>query len=455
MVSSPWIVDSAPELRFTTPSAVDAVVGAAGGRVVHRLAGRVVAEEPRSGDAGDVAEAGPVACLGRRQQRLDAGVGAVGDLDAFGRRRQPPVLRPGRDEQVRGERGGVRQSRAEHGPVAGDLVRLSQPGRRQTAPRVPHRLGPRPREHGTERPGARVAGPHRGDALTELSHHVPSASVAGRRHIGGQSEQRLTGRVGAIDDEPRRHGHPVDVEPVAVANQHLTLDGVEGEVETITQERGELRVARGEGRVGLTERPDRPGQPVRVVAVGRIGKLDRLGARVERAVRLHPQHHVARIRPVDGLHEGQPPQQLVGRPPARLRAGRLPVPHVDHRRARDVIGVEGALSPRVSDRVVDAAPDPSIASVGLPIGVRPQHTDGGLLGQSVGGSDRPGLEERPRRRASRCGRGWSAGSGPFGRGWRSNRSVVPPARTTRSIRRWRQRRSGEVMTCGSSDLLFL
>ena len=92
MVSRPWMVDSAPELRFTLAVTLDAVVGAAGGGVIHRLAGRVVAEEPRRGDAGDMAEAGAVAGFGRRQQRLDTGMGAVGDLDALGRRGQPPVL---------------------------------------------------------------------------------------------------------------------------------------------------------------------------------------------------------------------------------------------------------------------------------------------------------------------------------------------------------------------------
>ena len=109
------MVDSAPELRFTTPSTFDAVVGAARGGVIHRLAGRVVAEEPRRGDAGDVTEAGTVGRLRpTRQQRLDTGMGAVGDLHAFGRRGQPPVLGPGRDEQVRREGGGVRQGGAAH-----------------------------------------------------------------------------------------------------------------------------------------------------------------------------------------------------------------------------------------------------------------------------------------------------------------------------------------------------
>ena len=178
MVSRPWIVDSAPELRFTVPSRGDAVVRAAGGGVVHRLAGRVVAEEPGCGDAGDLAEAGPVSGFGRRQQRLHAGVSTVGDLDAVGRRGEPPVLGPGRDEQMRGEGCGVRHGGAAHGAVPGDLGRTGHAGRRQTAPRVPVRLGQCPREHGAERPRARVAGSHRSDALTQLLKIIRRLGIA-------------------------------------------------------------------------------------------------------------------------------------------------------------------------------------------------------------------------------------------------------------------------------------
>jgi hypothetical protein len=72
----------------------------------------------------------------------------------------------------------------------------------------------------------------------------------------------------------------------------LTLDRAEREVETVAEEAGERRVAAEEGGVCLTERPDRPRQPVRRSAVGRVGEFDGFGARVQRAVGLHPQHHV-------------------------------------------------------------------------------------------------------------------------------------------------------------------
>ena len=102
-----------------------------------------------------------------------------------------------------------------------------QSGRCQTTPCVPHRLGTCPREHGAERPGARVAGLHGGHALTELLQNPLGAAVVGSRHVGGQSEQRFARRVGAIDDEPGRYGDAVDVEPLAVPNEDLTLDRVE------------------------------------------------------------------------------------------------------------------------------------------------------------------------------------------------------------------------------------
>jgi hypothetical protein len=112
----------------------------------------------------------------------------------------------------------------------------------------------------------------------------------------------------------------------------------------------EVRVGIGEGGVAFSEHPDGPGQPVRGAGVEGVGQLDGLGARVERPVRLYPQDHVAAVLPHDRLQAGDPTQQLVGPLATVVVAELLPVAHVDDRRTRHVVGVEGAPERRCPSR---------------------------------------------------------------------------------------------------------
>jgi hypothetical protein len=60
------------------------------------------------------------------------------------------------------------------------------------------------------------------------------------------------------------------------------------------------------------------------------------------------------------------------------------VAHVHDGGTGEVVGVEGALPVGVRRRVVRAAADALEASVGLPVGVGPQHAERGLLREPVG-----------------------------------------------------------------------
>ena len=165
MVSRPWIVDSAPELRLTTPSAGDPVEGDAGGRVVGRGAGRVGAEEPGGHDAGEVVGHVARAAAGG-DQRLHARVGAVGDLGGVGAGRQPAVVRA-----AGGQHPGVERERVEGRDLrASDRsprtsAGLGERGRHLRRPGVPVGARQRPRQHAAERPGAGVAAGELGDAV--------------------------------------------------------------------------------------------------------------------------------------------------------------------------------------------------------------------------------------------------------------------------------------------------
>ena len=129
-----------------------------------------------------------------------------------------------------------------------------------------------------------------------------------------QPEHRLGARIRAVDDQPERHAHAVGRPVLAVPRQHLAVDRGAGERHPLAEEGRERRVGAvgGEGRVALTERPERAGQPVARARVRRVGQLDDHGARVELAVGLHPEHHVARVRAVGGLEVGERAQELVG-----------------------------------------------------------------------------------------------------------------------------------------------
>jgi len=253
---------------------------------------------------------------------------------------------------------------------------------------VPVRKGQCPRSYGAERPRALAAVRQGRDALGELPQRPPGRGAAAGLDVGGQAQDRFSGGVRAVDDEPRRRAPAVDRLPGAVPVQDLSIEGGDGQVEPLPQEVRERRIGAPPGGVALAERPHHAGQPVRRAAVGRIGQLRRLGARVEGAVRLHPEDHVAGVRPGRRLQVGQAAQQRIRRGPAARGAGLPPVPQVHHRRARDVVGVEGTLAVGVVGRIVGPAADPPVRSVRIRLGIGPQHADAGRLGEPVGGVTR-------------------------------------------------------------------
>ena len=279
-------------------------------------------------------------------------------------------------------------------------------GRRQAAPPVPHRAGQRPGADRSHRPGPGVAAAHLRDALAELSQRGARGRRAARADVRREPEDRLGRGVRTVGDEPGGGLLAVDVEVLAVRVEDLPVHGPDGELEPVAQEARERRVGAAEGRVALAERPDRAGQPVGRVAVGRVGLLGGLGARVQGAVGLHPQHDVAGVRAGRGLQVGQAAQHLVRRLPARGRAGGPPVAQVDDRGPADVVGVERALAPRVGRRVVGAAADVLEGAVGVGLGVGPQHADRGFVREPVRRVVRPGPGESPGPTASRGGPGW-------------------------------------------------
>ena len=331
----------------------DAVEGDPGGRVVGRGTGRVGAEEPRRDDAGE-----PVPRAAGGDQRLHARVDAVGDLVRVEPGRQPAVVGPagGQHPRVEGER--VAGRRARQARVAEDVTGPGQRGRHLRGPGVPVRAGQRPRQHAAEGPGAGVAAGHLRDAVGEPGQHVPGLVGAAGALVGDQPEHRLGGGVGALGDQPGRGAPAVDLEVLPVPAQHLAVERGDGQVEPVLQEAGERGVGVPEGGVPLAERPDGAGQPVGRVAVGRVGQLLRLGARVQGAVGLHPEHDVAGVRAGRGLQVGETAEHLEGAGAARRGAGLPPVAQVHDGGAGHVVGVERALPVGVGGRVVGAAADP-------------------------------------------------------------------------------------------------
>jgi len=83
----PWMVDSASLLLFHRAVCLDTVPGDAGGRVVDRCAGSVLAEEPTGGDTGQLPDPGSAGCRSDSDKALHPGISAVGDLGGGTRRR--------------------------------------------------------------------------------------------------------------------------------------------------------------------------------------------------------------------------------------------------------------------------------------------------------------------------------------------------------------------------------
>ena len=175
----------------------------------------------------------------------------------------------------------------------------------------------RPRQHRAERPAAA--------RRRRPCSAMPSASFAQR--VAGRGRRRRPRRTPPGRARPRRSrrrrrrparracaGRRLSGR-CRSASSDLAVDGADREVEPVARGRPRTPVAgrrRLEGGVALAERPDGARQPVGRVAVGRVGQLHRIGARVQRAVGLHPEHDVAGVRAGRGLQVGQAAQQLVG-----------------------------------------------------------------------------------------------------------------------------------------------
>ena len=212
-------------------------------------------------------------------------------------------------------------------------------------------------QHTAEGPGTGVAAGEPGDAVAEPRQRVPGGAGAACADVGGETEDGLGGGVGALGDQPRGRTATVDLKERPVLGEHLPVDRRDREVHALAEEPRERGVGLLERRVALTERPGRAGEPVGRVAVGGVRELLRLGAGVQGAVGLQPQHHVAGVRAARGLQVGQAAQHLERRVAAVRRAGLPPVAEVDHGCAGHVVGVERALAPGVGGGVVRPAAD--------------------------------------------------------------------------------------------------
>ena len=357
--SSPWMVDSAPELRLISPDARDPVEGPAGRGVVHR--------PRRPGWRRRTTPPTMPASVARCGPPVAAGGGEQAPAAASRRRRRSARRRPGsgsrplsgppevssqgsnvnesRDRAV--ARGAGSPSDAEaRARAAGICAPQACQTERDSAQ---GRIAP-------ERPAAGVAAAQLRDALAEPGQRgagAPPSRPARRRTPTARGPPRpMASAPSAISQAGARLA--VDVEVLAVPVEHLPVDRVDrrarGGRAGTSRTRGR---SFSEGRVALAERPDRAGQPVGRVAVGGVGQLDRLGAAGSACRRAASTAPRCRRSGPSRLQVGE--RRAASRRPRRRlvrRAGGLPVPQVDDRGAADVVGVEGALAPGVGLGVV-------------------------------------------------------------------------------------------------------
>ncbi len=171
----------------------------------------------------------------------------------------------------------------------------------------------------------------------------------------------------------------------AIPDEDFPIERVESQLEASPQECREGRVGVPERLVALAERPDRAREPVGGVRVGRVGELLGIRARIQRPVRLHPEHEVAQPR-VGGerLHVGHASEQPVRRGAAVIVTELPPVAEVHDGGPGQVIGVEGALTVGVRVRVIGAATEPPIRPVCLWLGIGPEDPQAWLVREPVG-----------------------------------------------------------------------
>ena len=332
------MVDSAPELRLTVrsgliPSKVRPVAGSyiatPAGLLPKNQAPAIPARSANAGRPG----------RGRRpEQVLQGGVGPVGDLDPVAGRRQPAVLGPALGEQVGGEPArlphrdpdpvfppkgapGLAREPAIWSPQAchsqRDLAqgsrapygqsRTSPSGIRAT-PSASRRRSSRPRAD----PPARSRRPGRRPPRRRRRPRRRSARRAG-------AARRPSGRSRSAGRGPGGRGRQ-GTAPAAHAG---------------TRRRpGRRRGRRRSPRQG----PRRSGPASTKGRSRRVGLLGRGRARVQGAVRLHPQHHVAGLGPEESGGRSRPAaagrrgRGCAGRRTAASGAGTPPPPGSCRRR---------------------------------------------------------------------------------------------------------------------------
>ena len=243
-------MDSAPELWLTAPSSrrCRRRCGRWPGRTSARRRGWRRSTTPPTIPARPVAApAVPAGGVGRREQRLEPRVGAVGDLGRVAPGRQPAVVRSARGQQprVEGERVAAAPRRRGPGRRARSRRRPARPGHLR-APGVPERAGQGPRADRAERPGGR---------RRRASSAMPSAQPGQRpcarlgrsRPASTYAERPSTASargVGTVGDQPGRGRLAVDVEVLAVLVEHLPVHRVDRQLQPVAEERRERGVGR-------------------------------------------------------------------------------------------------------------------------------------------------------------------------------------------------------------------
>ena len=346
--SRPWIVDSAPELWLTVPSAAtpSKVTPVAGS-----YAGCPDALAPKN-HAATIPASWSAAAAGR-EQRLDAGVHAVGDLGAVDARREPAVVRPagGQQPRVEGER--VACGGPARGAVAGDGGRATPAPPASASPRrASGRAGQRPRQHAAERPACG----RRRRTSRRCRRSAASSRVARRRGRRRARRRPARARLRRRRRRRRRSARPASCWPsmsryVAVGVEHLPVDRAGREVEALRQEarEGGVGCARRRRTPPPAPRPCGPASTTRRCPTGPAARpARRSGSGCRRAA--------SRARRCRGARRswsaGRSRPRSISYAARRLeaRAGLLPVAQVDDGRAGHVVGVERALAVGVGGR---------------------------------------------------------------------------------------------------------
>ena len=218
MVSRPWIVDSAPELRLTVPSsAMPSMVTPVAGSYAGVPAALAPKNQPAVMPASWPAPSPARDTVGHRDQVLHAGVDAVRDLGAVGARGHASVVRAARGEQPGHERERVAQRRPAQVAVPRDVGRGLEGARASATPRRARCCATRLVDR-TAPKGQCRALPPASSAMPSLSRTIVrrDAVVTAGAGVGGEAEHGLGRRVGTVVDQPGRGLPAVDVVVVAV-----------------------------------------------------------------------------------------------------------------------------------------------------------------------------------------------------------------------------------------------